>query len=287
MDTAQERAKRKSLAGLHIANVLLAGTGLFAKLIDLPAVDIISRRCLLAAVFLLLIGIALKRRFVLSGARDWLFMLLCGLLMCVHWVTYFHAMQVSTVAIGMIALYTYPVMTVLLEPLWHAQRPRRADILCAVVVLAGVYLLAPGASLHSGAALGVMWGLVSAAAFTLRNMVQRHCLRSYRGDTAMLYQCLIAGAAAWPFVRYPAAELGSMTWLYLAVLALVCTAVPHSLFAGALRALQAKTAGLISCMMPVYGVALAWLVLGERPSAATLCGGMIIVAAAAYESSRV
>jgi len=277
---------RKSLAGLHIANVLLAGTGLFAKLIDLPAVDIISRRCLLAAAFLLLIGIALKRRFVLSRVRDWLFMLLCGLLMCVHWVTYFHAMQVSTVAIGMIALYTYPVMTVLLEPLWHGQRPRRADMLCAVVVMAGVYLLVADFSLQTGAVPGVLWGLVSAAAFTLRNMVQRHCLGSYRGDTAMLYQCLVAGCAAWPFVRYPAAEFDVTTWLYLAMLALVCTAVPHSMFAGALRVLQAKTAGLISCMMPVYGVTLAWIVLGETPSAATLCGGMIIVAVAAYESSR-
>jgi drug/metabolite transporter (DMT)-like permease len=54
---------------------------------------------------------------MLERGRDWLLMLLCGLLMCVHWVTYFHAMQVSTVAIGMIALYTYPVMSVLLEPL--------------------------------------------------------------------------------------------------------------------------------------------------------------------------
>jgi len=278
--------KRKSLAGLHIANILFAGTGLFAKLIDLPAIDIIARRCMLAAFFLLIISFALKRKFMFDSLRDCFLMLLCGVLMCVHWVTFFHAMQVSTVAIGMIALYSYPVMTVLVEPLWQGQRPRRIDVCCGLLVLAGVYLLVPDFSLKTGAALGVMWGLVSAAAFTLRNMFQRHYLGAYRGDTAMFYQSLIAGLAAWPFVQHSSAGLSPAVWLQLALLALVFTAVPHSIFAGSLRALKAKTAGLISCMMPVYGVALAWIVLSEVPSPATVCGGMIIVAAAAFESAR-
>lgn len=278
--------KNRSLAGLHIANILLAGTGLFAKIIHLPAIDIISRRCLLAAVFLLIITLSLKRSLLLVHLREWLLMLLCGLLMCLHWVSYFYAMQVSTVAIGMIALYTYPVMSVLAEPWWQGQRPQCIDVVCGLLALAGVCLLVPGLSLHGSAASGVLWGLVSAAAFTARNIVQRHGLSAYRGDTAMLYQCMIAGLAAWPFVGSSMAKIDPKTWLQLAVLALACTAVPHSIFAGSLRSLTAKTAGLISCMMPVYGVALAWIVLGEVPSLATLCGGAIIVAAAAYESAR-
>jgi len=278
--------KRKSLAGLHIANILFAGTGLFAKLINLPAIDIIARRCLLAAVFLLIINLALKRKLLLSHLREWALMFLCGLLMCLHWVTFFHAMQVSTVAIGMIALYAYPVMTVLVEPLWQGKRPQRVDVFCGLLVLAGVCLLVPDFSLRTGAGLGLMWGLVSAAAFTLRNIVQINYLNVYRGDTSMFYQSLIAGLVAWPFVQHSSAGLSLDVWLLLGLLALVFTAVPHSIFAGSLRALKAKTAGLISCMMPVYGVALAWIVLGEVPSPATVCGGMIIVAAAAFESVR-
>ena len=285
-DVFQQAAKRKSLVGLHIANILFGGTGLFAKLIGLPAIDIIARRCLMAAVFLLVICFALKRRFLFESLRDCLLMLLCGVLMCVHWVTFFHAMQVSTVAIGMIALYTYPVMSVLVEPIWQGQRPQRIDVLCGLCVLAGVYMLVPDFSLGTGAALGVMWGLVSAAAFTMRNMVQRQYLGSYRGDTAMFYQALVAGLVAWPFVRQASSGISPVTWLQLALLALVFTAVPHSIFAGSLRALKAKTAGLISCLMPVYGVVLAWVVLGEVPAPATVCGGMIIVTAAFFESAR-
>ena len=279
--------KRKSLLGLHASNILFACTGLFSKLIPLPAIDITALRCLIAAGVLLVIITLIKRKILLSGLRDWLLMGLCGLLMCLHWVTFFHAMQVSTVAVGMIALYTYPIITVFLEPFWQGQRPHRADLLCGVAVLAGVCLLVPDFSLRSSAVLGLFWGAVSALAFALRNVLQRHYLARYRGDTSMFYQTLIAGLAALPFVQHDPRSLTSSIWLQLGLLAFFCTAVPHSMFAGSLRELKAKTAGLISCLMPVYGVALAWLVLGEAPSLATVLGGLVIVGAAAFESRRV
>jgi len=278
--------KRKSLFGLHAANILFAGTGLFSKLIPLPAIDITALRCLMAAGALLVIITLIKRRVLLTGVRDWLLMGLAGLLMCLHWVTFFHAMQVSTVAVGMIALYTYPIITVLLEPFWQGQRPHRADLYCGIAVLGGVCLLVPDFSLRSSAALGLFWGTVSALAFALRNVLQRHYLAQYRGDTSMFYQALIAGLAALPFVQHDPVSITCPIWLQLGLLAFFCTAVPHSMFAGSLRELKAKTAGLIGCLMPVYGVALAWLVLGEAPTLTTVLGGLVIVGAAAFESCR-
>ena len=278
--------KRKSLIGLHASNILFAGTGLFSKLIPLPAIDITALRCLMAAGALLVIITLIKRKVLLAGLRDWLLMGLAGLLMCLHWVTFFHAMQVSTVAVGMIALYTYPIITVFLEPFWQGQRPHRADLLCGFAVLGGVCLLVPDFSLRSSAALGLFWGTVSALAFALRNVLQRRYLAQYRGDTSIFYQALIAGLAALPFVQHDPARITCPVWLQLGLLAFFCTAVPHSMFAGSLRELKAKTAGLIGCLMPVYGVALAWLVLGEAPTLTTVFGGFVIVGAAAYESCR-
>jgi drug/metabolite transporter (DMT)-like permease len=278
--------KRTSLIGLHVSNILFAGTGLFSKLIPLPAIDIIALRCLMAAGALLVIITLIKRKVVLAGRRDRLLMVLCGLLMCVHWAAFFHAMQVSTVAVGMIALYTYPIITVFLEPLWQGQRPQRSDLLCGLAMLAGVYLLVPEFSLRSSTALGMFWGAVSAVAFALRNVLQRQYLLNYRGDTSIFYQALIAGLAALPFMHHSPLSLAPSIWLQLGLLAFFCTAVPHSMFAGALRQVKAKTAGLIGCLMPVYGVALAWVVLGEAPGFATILGGLMIVGAAAFESYR-
>ncbi|MCP4076662.1 MAG: hypothetical protein GY744_10815 [Gammaproteobacteria bacterium] len=50
-------------------------------------------------------------------------------------------MQVSSIAIGIISLYTYPVITVFPEPLFHGEKPHVKDIICAIVISFGIYLL--------------------------------------------------------------------------------------------------------------------------------------------------
>lgn len=279
-------SKRKTLLGLHTANILFAGTGLFSKSIPLSAVDITALRCLIAAAALLGLVKMLKGNLRLQSLKDYGLMVLMGLLMCFHWVTFFHAMQVSTVAVGMLALYTYPVMTVFLEPLWQRQLPRRADVLCGFVVLIGVYLIIPDLSLKNSITLGVVWGMVSAFLFTVRNVLQRHYLTHYRGDTAMFYQALTAGVAIFPFMQQQPADLSPAIWAQLFVLALFFTAIPHSLFTGALRHFKAKSSALIACLQPVYGVVLACIILREVPSVSTILGGAVIVSAAVIESNR-
>jgi drug/metabolite transporter (DMT)-like permease len=69
--------------------------------------------------------------------------------MAAHWVTYFQAIQVSTVAVGILAR-TYPVMTALAEPLVFGERLRVLDAILALVVFAGVAILCPNS--HSPAA---------------------------------------------------------------------------------------------------------------------------------------
>ncbi|MDD8039846.1 MAG: DMT family transporter, partial [Acidobacteriota bacterium] len=65
----------------------------------------------------------------------------------------------------------------------------------------------------------------------------------------------------------------------LAILGLLCTALAHTLFIAGMRRLSAQTASIISALEPVYGIALAALLLGERPSARTIAGGLIILTA--------
>jgi drug/metabolite transporter (DMT)-like permease len=278
--------KRTSLIGLHAASVLFGVTGLFSKIIPLPSIDITSLRSLIAAAALFCLVRFLRGGVGLESVREYTVMALAGMLMCLHWVTFFHAMQVSSVAVGMIALFSYPVMTVFLEPLWQGQRPRVADVAAGIGVLLGVYLMVPSFSPASSITLGVFWGCVSAFLFALRNVLQRRYLAHCPGDTSMFYQTLIAGIAAFPFIRHSPASLAPSVWAQLGLLALFFTAVPHSLFAGSLRHLTAKSASLIGCLQPLYSTVFACIILGEIPSPATVLGGLIIVGAAAFESAR-
>ena len=60
--------------------------------------------------------------------------------------------------------------------------------------------------------------------------------------------------------------------------------MPHALFASALRHLSATTAGLISCLQPLYGSVLAFLLLNERVNVMTIVGGGLVISAALFET---
>jgi len=59
----------------------------------------------------LLVLIFLAQSFKLPSKKDSLLIVFTGLLTGVHWVTFFHAIQISTVAIAILSLYTFPIMT--------------------------------------------------------------------------------------------------------------------------------------------------------------------------------
>ena len=103
--------KKKSLFVLHISSLLFGGTGLFAKLIDLSVVDITAVRTLIASAGLFMLIKITKQRIALDRLRDYAIMLVQGVLMGLHWVTFFYSIQISTVAVGMISLFTYPIKT--------------------------------------------------------------------------------------------------------------------------------------------------------------------------------
>jgi drug/metabolite transporter (DMT)-like permease len=278
--------KRKSLFALHLSSLLFGGTGLFAKLIDLPVIDITAVRALIASAGLFILLKITKQRIALDTPRDYAIMLVQGVLMGVHWVTFFYSIQISSVAVGIISLFTYPIITVFLEPLWRGQKPHLSDIICGTLVLFGIYLMVPEFSFDNTVTRGLCWGIFSAFMFSLRNVVQRNYLAAYRGDTSMMYQSFIAGIIGMIFITSAACSINAMTGLKLVVLALFFTAVPHSFFAGSLRYLKAKSASLISCLQPVYGTIYAFVILYEVPEIKTVIGGAVIMLSATVESYR-
>jgi drug/metabolite transporter (DMT)-like permease len=277
-------SKNKALLSVHAAGLLFGGTSLFSKAINLSALDMTAIRSVIA-VFVLFIFLSMRSLSLkLASIKDGVLMLVTGVLLGLHWVTYFHAMQVSSVAIGMIALFTYPVITIYLEPLVKGARPKRADIYCGFIVLFGVYLMVPSFSLESNTTLGVLWGISSALLFSMRNVIQRHYLSEYNGEVSIFYQGSVIAVMFMFFVGEIPSFDSTYIWIQLLVLGAIFTALPHALFASSLRYLNAKTVSLLACLQPVYGTTFALLILKEQPAMMTLIGGAIVVCAAAWET---
>lgn len=275
------------LYGLHLAAFMLAGTALFAKLVPLPALDITGLRGGIAAVALLLVMAARRAPLRLPGRRHYAAMLVGGLLFAVHWMTYFHAMQVSTVAVGVVALLTFPVITAVIEPPLLQQRPPHGyALLAGLGVLAGVTLIGLESGLGGNVPLGLAVGVFSAVLYSLRNLLQKRFLDGVSGPQVMLYQGAITALVFAPFLSVSPTALSAGTWGLMLLLGTVFTAVPHTLITHGLRRLSATTVSFTLALQVPYATLLAALVLGETPGPLALIGGALVVAASLFVTAR-
>jgi drug/metabolite transporter (DMT)-like permease len=280
----QFKAEQQSLLYLHIAVFLFGGTALFSKLIGLPALDITVYRTGIAAIALFTLLTLQKKKLRLASMKDYGIAVLLGCVVGMHWVTYFTSMQMAGVTVGMIAFFTYPVITVFLEPFFSKSRPKIKDIITALVVIVGIILLIPEVSFGNQITLGICTGVVSAVFFALRNILHKNYFSHYSGPHTMLYQTLVACLMLCLFVEVPPMQVLEKDWLLLLLVGVVFTATPHAFFASSLRHLSATTVGLISCLQPLYGSVLAFILLQERPNQLTILGGLLVVSAAIFET---
>lgn len=280
---------KHGLSILYVAVFLLSLNGLFSKLVPLDAVSVTQLRSVVAALTLLLFALARGRQYRLDSQQQYIGIYLIGMIMGLHWISFFHSMQISTVAIGMISLFTYPIITVLLEPLFTRQRMLVSDVFAGLVVLAGVILMVKEDihQLDSSMVQGVMWGVISAFLFSLRNLLQKYFYADVAADRLMLHQVIaIAFMLIW-FVDYPAViEFEAGDWLMLLLLGAISTATAHTLLSFSLKHLPAKSIAMISCLQPLFATLFAWLLLAESPSQEVILGGLIIVSVALYESIK-
>ncbi|MPY25215.1 DMT family transporter [Shewanella sp. YLB-07] len=278
--------KQSGLLELHLAVLLFGGTALFSKLIPLSALNITLLRCVVAAFVLACIVKVSKKNLSLNSTRDYFIALGLGIVVSLHWVTYFASMQLSSVAIGMIAFFTYPVMTVLIEPIFTGNRIQRGDIVSGLAVLLGVILLIPEANLGNDITMGIALGILSAAFFTARNLLHKRYFSAYSGPHAMFYQTGVAVFFLAPWQTIEFSQVEQNTWWLILLLGVIFTAAPHALFTAALRHLSAKTVSLVSCLQPFYGAVLALLFLGEQLDIKTTIGGLLVVATAIFETQK-
>lgn len=275
---------REGLLAVHAAVLIFGFTALFSKLLSLPALDITLYRSVFAFFAIAIYIVYRKQKFCLNALSDYFMVMLLGVFLAVHWVSYFYAMQVSSVAIGVVALYTYPVITVFLEPLFHGEKPHAIDVIVSLVVLFGIALMVPDFSLENDTTLGIIAGVFSAFMISMRNIMQKRYFSGHTASQALFYQVLVVATVLVFFTDKAVFDIANNQWWLLLLLGVAFTAVPHTLFAHGLIHLKAKTASLIACVQVVYAAVFAAVLLGEVPTTDVIIGGLIVISAAMYES---
>ena len=222
----------------------------------------------------------------IKSPKDYKPFIISGVLMAVHWVTYFYALKLSNVALGVLSLYTFPIIIALLEPLFFKVKFNPIYILLGLMVLAGLYILTPEFNFESSQVKGIMFGVFSAFCYALRILILKQHVANYNGTMLMFYQTLIITVLLLPTLFFMDVSGLESQFPYLLLLAFLTTAIGHSLMLHSLKYFSASTASIISSLQPIFGIVLAFFFLQEIPTIHTFWGGSLILLTVVIESVR-
>lgn len=274
------------LLQINLAVLFISTSGVLGRYITLSPPVTIFWRTLLATCFLALFCLLKRYSFKLNNKQDILSIGLGGLFLGIHWVTFFYSLQLSNVAIGLISIFTYPVMTTFLEPIVLKTKFQKAHLILALMVIIGVYFLVPEFSLENNYTQAVGWGILSAFFYALRNLIMKKQVSKYNGSILMWYQIAIVAIALSPLLFFSDLQQVTAQWLPLSTLAILTTTIGHTLFLMSFKHLSITSASILSGIQPIYGIILGMIFLNEYPQGNTIIGGIFIIAAVGIESLR-
>jgi len=271
---------------LLIATLLISTSGVLGRYIDLPSPVIIWFRCALGALFLFIFCFYKKFNLKINSKKDIPTVVISALFLGIHWITYFYALKLSNVALGMLSLFTFPVITALLEPLFLKIKLDSIHIILGIMVLIGIYILAPEFDLESSHVKGIIIGVFSALCYALRNLILKRHIGNYNGTVLMFHQILILSVVLLPVLFFMDSSNVSTQYPYIILLALFTTAIGHSIFIHKLKYFSVSTASIINSIQPLFGIVMAFFFLNEIPTWNTFLGGTLIMGTVIIESIR-
>ncbi len=276
----------KNLLELSLATLLISSAAVLGKHIDMPAAVIIWWRSALALIIIYIFCRVKKVNLKLYTNRDKLTFFFSAIFLGIHWITYFYSVKISNVSIGMLSMFTFPAITTILEPILTKTKFNKIHLLLAVLVLIGIYVLAPEFNIQNSDFEGIVWGIISALFFSLRNIILKRGALKYDGTMVMMYQLLVITIVFSPILYFMDTSNIATEYPYIILLALLATAIGHTLFIKSLKRFSASTASIILSTQPIYGIILAYFFLNEIPSFNTYIGGALILSTVIIESIR-
>ena len=287
-----------ALAAAHGAAVLFGLTGILGALIRFDAVAITAGRAGFAATALLVLALTQRRPLLQGlGPRRAGIVLASGFLLAVHWITFFMAVKVGGVAVATLGFASFPAFIALLDVVLFRERIGPAEGTMLALVTLGLVLVTPSFDVGDQGTVGLLWGLASGLSFAGLAICNRRGNRGMDAIQVAFWQNLVVALLVLPLLglglappqiahsQAPsswvtgAAAIDLVSWFWLAVLGVLCTGLAHTLFVKSLESLDARRAGMIIALEPVYAIACAWWLFGEEPSGRMLVGASLIILA--------
>lgn len=255
-----------NLLHLHFIVFIWGFTAILGKLISIDSLPLVWYRMLLADVFIFIyIRLVSFRLQVDKRTLSWL--IFGGIVVASHWVTFFYAIKISTVSIALAMMSTGALFTALMEPFFFKRKVIGYELLFGLLVIMGLILIF---RVESNYAYGMLVALGSSFLASIFSLVNGKLVKQYKPSVISFYELgigvlflsLILGVQGSFSMEF--FQLNNMDWLYLCILALICTAYAFIASIKVMRILTPYTVMLTTNLEPVYGILLACFIFGSE-----------------------
>ena len=252
---------------IHVCVVLWGFTAILGRLITMPALPLVWWRMLLVTVALAVWPPVWRdlRRMPPRLAATYLGI---GVLVTLHWITFYGSIKLSNASIAATCMALTPVFVSIIEPSLARRRPNLVEVALSVAVLPGVALVVGGtpSGMRTGVAVGAVSALLAGVFSTLNKRTIGTSPALAVTGIQMAAGVVVLSATAWLLPVGEPIIVGAnlRDGLLLFALSMACTLFPYALALVALRHLSAFDTTLAVNMEPVYAIVLAILLLNEQ-----------------------
>ena len=215
----------------------------------------------------------------LSG-KQWLQLLIIGLVVGLHWLTYFLSIKLATAAIAALTILTYSVQYLVLAYLFNGERVAGVEWLAIAVCFTGCLVVSPEFSLENDISLGIAVGLFSALLYAIMPLL--HQRASAIGTLERTWgQFFFALLVFLPLLGRTNWDLSKTDWYQLLVLGLLCTVVSHGLWVKSTTELPAIYSSMIYYLYLPGALIGSALFLGEPMTPIKIVGCSMVLGSSA------
>jgi drug/metabolite transporter (DMT)-like permease len=243
-------------------------TGILGKLIHLESLVIVWHRVLIAFLALGLFMVVRKYPMRIASFKDGLKLVGVGVIVALHWITFYKSIQLSTASLGILCLSTTTLHVTWLEPLVMRRPFQRIEFLLGLLVIFGIYFVSSDFKANEYEAL--MYGLISAMCAALFSVFNAKLAQDIPTPTITLFEMLtgfVFISIVLAFQGRFSTELFVMTqsdFYWLLFLGILCTSFAFLVTIEIVKMLGAFTVSLSINLEPIYTILLAIFILNEH-----------------------
>ncbi|GAB5476181.1 MAG: DMT family transporter [Maribacter sp.] len=274
--------KLRNYLHLHFIVFIWGFTAVLGKLITIEALPLVWYRMGIAAL-LIMVFIGIRRYSLKVSKRSFLILATAGGALALHWVTFFLAIKVANVSVALAVMSTGAFFTALLEPILYKRKIIRYELVFGLVVVLGLVLIF---KVESKYAYGMAIALLSAFMGVVFTLLNGKLVVTEKPTIISFYELAIGAVLISVYLGVQGAftvdlfRLSENDWILMGILASICTAYAFIGGVHVMKYLTPYTVVLTVNLEPVYGVVLAFFILGEAEKMNPMfyLGALIILA---------